>query len=127
MARRRRPGEVPHLGRRWHARRTRATLGAYPELFSRKIAHGPHRLDRRHQLRSIPADIFDASWNGAKVEGRIYGFPAVEGFVRYGLCYNVDLVEEAGLDPKTPPETWDDAYHLAREDHQVRRRRQRHR
>ena len=86
-----------------------ATLGAYPELFSRKTA-----MDLTDWIGGTtsfdPADIFDASWNGAKVEGRIYAFPAVEGFVRYGLCYNVDLVEEAGLDSKTPPETWDDAY-----------------
>ncbi|MHB0874522.1 MAG: extracellular solute-binding protein [Anaerolineae bacterium] len=86
-----------------------ATLGAYPELFSRKVC-----MDLTDWVDSTtsfdPKDIFDASWNGARVEGRVYGIPGVEGFVRYGLCYNVDMVEEAGLDPEAPPETWDDAF-----------------
>lgn len=86
-----------------------ASLGAYPELFSRKVC-----MDLTDWIAGTtsfdPKDIFDASWNGAKVEGRIYGFPGVEGFVRYGLCYNVDMVKEAGLDLAAPPETWDDAF-----------------
>src|SRR5690606_29751239 len=32
--------------------------------------------------------------------------PANEGFLRYGLNYNAQMVEEAGLDPDSPPETW---------------------
>jgi ABC-type glycerol-3-phosphate transport system substrate-binding protein len=86
-----------------------ATLGAYPELFSRKVC-----MDLTDWVDATssfdPKDIFDASWNGARVEGRVYGIPGVEGFVRYGLCYNTDMVKDAGLDPDSPPETWDDAF-----------------
>ena len=86
-----------------------ASLGAYPELFSRNVA-----MDLTEWVNATTAfdikDIFDASWNGGKVEGVIYGIPAIEGFVRYGFCYNTAMAEEAGLDPKTPPETWDDAF-----------------
>jgi len=86
-----------------------ATLGAYPELFSRKVA-----MALTEWVNTSAAfkkdDIFEASWNGGTFEGEIYGLPCVEGFVRYGLCYNVDLVKEAGLDPDSPPETWDDTY-----------------
>lgn len=86
-----------------------ATLGAYPELFSRGIAMP--LTDWINSSSVIdPDDIFEASWNGAKFEGQIYAVPAVEGFVRYGLCYNVGAVEEAGLDPDSPPQTWDEAY-----------------
>ena len=86
-----------------------ATLGAYPELFSRKVCMPLSDWIKASTVFD-PADVFEASWNGAKVEGEIYGLPAVEGFVRYGLCYNVDLVKEAGLDPESPPQTWDEAY-----------------
>ena len=45
----------------------------------------------------------------------MYGVPANEGYLRYGLVYNAEMVDEAGLDPDTPPETWDEclAWHEA--------------
>ncbi len=86
-----------------------ATLGAYPELFSRGIAMPLTEWINGSQAFQ-PEDIFEASWNGARVEGEVYGLPAVEGFVRFGLCYNVGKVEEAGLDPDAPPHTWDEVY-----------------
>jgi multiple sugar transport system substrate-binding protein len=39
----------------------------------------------------------------------MYGVPANECFSRYGLYYNSKMVEDAGLDPDKPPETWDEA------------------
>jgi len=54
----------------------------------------------------FPAPVWDfASW-----KGEIYGVPAIEGFVRESLGYNVGLVEEAGLDPENPPQTWDEVF-----------------
>ena len=38
--------------------------------------------------------------------GRRYGVPVNAGLG--AMCYNVELMEKAGLDPKKPPETWDD-------------------
>ncbi len=38
--------------------------------------------------------------------GRRYGVPVNGGLGC--MCYNVELMEKAGLDPKMPPETWDD-------------------
>lgn len=40
------------------------------------------------------------------VDGRIYGIPRT-GY-SMGLIYNRDLFEKAGLDPDTPPATWDE-------------------
>jgi len=36
--------------------------------------------------------------------------PAVESYVRIGLCYHEAVVKDAGLDPGNPPETWDEAF-----------------
>jgi ABC-type glycerol-3-phosphate transport system substrate-binding protein len=52
------------------------------------------------------ADFLEGSWSNGFYQGTQYGVPANEGFLRYGLNYNAKLVEEAGLDPDNPPETW---------------------
>lgn len=53
-------------------------------------------------------DYLDGSWNDAFYQGTMYGVPANEGFVRYGLNYNERMVVDAGLDPSSPPETWEE-------------------
>jgi multiple sugar transport system substrate-binding protein len=53
-------------------------------------------------------DFLEGSWENGFYKGVQYGVPANEGFLRYGLNYNAKLVEEAGLDPDKPPETWDE-------------------
>ena len=45
-------------------------------------------------------------------EGRNYAVPtAVDGSF---IVYNIDLFEQAGLDPDNPPSTWDDVLEAAR-------------
>jgi len=51
-------------------------------------------------------NYLEGTWNDAFYKGTMYGVPANEGFLRYGLNYNTKLVEAAGLDPKNPPQTW---------------------
>ncbi len=51
-------------------------------------------------------NYFDGTWLDGSYQGTMYGVPANEGFLRYGLNYNAQMVEEAGLDPDSPPETW---------------------
>ncbi|MEM7539185.1 MAG: extracellular solute-binding protein [Chloroflexota bacterium] len=51
-------------------------------------------------------NFIEANWAQVQYEGTVYGVPAIEGFVRRALYYNARMVEEAGLDPDTPPETW---------------------
>jgi maltose-binding protein MalE len=48
------------------------------------------------------------SWNDAFYKNVMYGVPAIEGFIRYGLNYNSKMVTDAGLDPNTPPQTWEE-------------------
>ena len=40
----------------------------------------------------------------------LLGIPAFESFLCYGLNYNKEMVEAAGLDPNTPPTTYSEAY-----------------
>ncbi|HEY63677.1 MAG TPA: extracellular solute-binding protein [Caldilineae bacterium] len=55
-------------------------------------------------------DIFSSSWQEASWQGKTYGVPTVESYLRFALCYNEDLVKEAGLDPDNPPLDWDEAF-----------------
>ena len=53
----------------------------------------------------VPGLLEGMTWRG-----KTYGVPAVESGPRYGFLYNNTLVEEAGLDINSPPETWDEMY-----------------
>ncbi|MEZ4868606.1 MAG: extracellular solute-binding protein [Caldilineaceae bacterium] len=59
----------------------------------------------------ISQDKFiEANWQVCQYEGKMYGIPALECFLRSGFNYNSRMVEEAGLDPATPPTTWDELF-----------------
>jgi len=51
---------------------------------------------------------FDGNWSDGTYKGVMYGAPACEGFLRYGLNYNSKMVQDVGLDPDKPPQTWDE-------------------
>jgi multiple sugar transport system substrate-binding protein len=55
-----------------------------------------------------PENFAGAAWETTLWDGVQYGVCSIEAFVRRGLNYNVRLVEEAGLDPDNPPQTWED-------------------
>lgn len=60
---------------------------------------------------------FRAAWSddilsGARWEGALYGIPSWGGV--YAEVYNLDVVEAAGLDPESPPATWDDYFAWAK-------------
>ena len=52
------------------------------------------------------SDVRDeyTGWRGATVRGEVYGIPWF-GSTNV-VYYNVELMEEAGLDPENPPDTW---------------------
>ena len=59
----------------------------------------------------VKEDSFlEGTWIDGQFQGKMYGVPANEGFLRYALNYNSKMVEEAGLDPDSPPITWDELY-----------------
>jgi multiple sugar transport system substrate-binding protein len=50
------------------------------------------------------------TWKLGHYQGKQYGFPAHEGFVRRALNYNARMVEAVGLDPDDPPVTFEEAF-----------------
>ncbi len=62
----------------------------------------------------------EGSWNDGFYQGTMYGAPANEGFLRYGLNYNTRMVEEAGLDPDDAAADLGRDLRLARSPNQIR-------
>ncbi|NWG19833.1 MAG: hypothetical protein HXY39_05840 [Chloroflexi bacterium] len=54
-------------------------------------------------------DMIPALWDSVITDGQMIGVPGIESYLQWGLNYNAKAVEDAGLDPNTPPVTWDDA------------------
>lgn len=59
-----------------------------------------------------PADIFPGPLSSVTYEGGIYGLP--RGANTIALYYNADMFRAAGLDPDTPPKTWEELYEAAK-------------
>lgn len=57
-------------------------------------------------------DIFPGPLSSVSYEGGIYGIP--RGANTIALYYNADMFEAAGLDPDSPPQTWDELYETAK-------------
>jgi len=55
-------------------------------------------------------DISTASWEAFMWEGKHYGVPSCDIAGRQGLGFNLDLIDEAGLDPDNLPTTWEECF-----------------
>ena len=53
-------------------------------------------------------DFIDAIWESTFIDGKQIGVPGLESYLWWGLNYNTDLAEKAGLDVNAPPKTWDE-------------------
>jgi len=60
-----------------------------------------------------PNAYYDTSFRLSQWQDVTYQLPNV--LSTYHYFYNVDLFEEAGLDPDTPPDTWDDLITMSKE------------
>ena len=90
--------------------------GSAPDIYKAWFHILRHDID---QGFTYPLDEWiDENWEGwrhspplwrkvATYNGHIYAVPT-PGMAYYGLVYRKDLVKEAGLDPETPPATWDE-------------------
>jgi len=101
----------------WEAKTFAARLagGQLETVFIVPLTEPPGLIKRRQiaditdETRSLPhADEFEgrALKPGTGPDGRIYGLPTSEWAL--GLIYNRQLFAKAGLDPDTPPKTWDE-------------------
>jgi maltose-binding protein MalE len=82
-------------------------LGFYLDFMSRGVVIPLDDYVASSEIIS-PDKFIPGNWDVVQYQGTVYGIPAIECFVRRGLNYNTRLVEEAGLDPATPPVTWDE-------------------
>ena len=105
-----------------------------PKTFSAKLAGGqledvyyvyftdPAQIIARHQaaditeaVKSVPhvgdlkPELLD---NFRDANGKLYGLPTMN--YTMGLLYSRPLFQKAGLDPNTPPRTWDDVRKAAK-------------
>ncbi len=54
-----------------------------------------------------PSNVVETVWQGGFYDGKLIGVPSIESFLWYGLNYNAQHVADAGLDPDSPPLTWE--------------------
>lgn len=57
-------------------------------------------------------DFVDGVLDALTVDGKLYGLPQDLNVAR-AMYWNKDLFEKAGLDPETPPETWEEVFEYA--------------
>ncbi len=50
--------------------------------------------------------MLDWTWDYSFYEGEMVGVPGIESYVQWGLDYNIDAAEKAGLDTTAAPTTW---------------------
>lgn len=63
-------------------------------------------LDSFYEGYADEANFSEASLSGMTVDGQRYGVPMISfGLMLY---YNKDMFEAAGLDPESPPQTWEE-------------------
>lgn len=98
---------------------TRLAGGSAPTLLRVPLTEPPSLIERG-QVADISAELADVesypSLNPRVMEfleqdGAVYGIP--EKSYAFGLVYNRDLFEQAGLDPDAPPTTWDEVREYA--------------
>lgn len=69
--------------------------------------------DRVKNSTVIKTDAYFAGpLNSVSWDGKLFGLPKYTDTI--GLFYNKDLFRKAGLDPETPPKTWDELLEAAR-------------
>lgn len=60
-------------------------------------------------------DLFDTNLVGGKIEGKTYGIPAVEAYLRWAMCFNKDLLTQHNLSTTDLPTDYDTLYQWAKE------------
>ena len=54
-------------------------------------------------------DILEPLWQGSFIGEDMIGVPGIESYLWWGLNYNAEAAQKAGLDADKPPQTWEDA------------------
>ncbi|MCA9964366.1 MAG: extracellular solute-binding protein [Anaerolineales bacterium] len=79
----------------------------YPGFWARGVAIPVDDLVAGSSIIDLN-DMTPALVEGAKYDGQMIGVIGIESYIWWGLNYNAQHVEEAGLDPDNPPQTFED-------------------
>ncbi|GAA2229586.1 sugar ABC transporter substrate-binding protein [Herbiconiux moechotypicola] len=98
---------------------TRLAGGNAPTLLRVPLTEPPALIERGQvaDISDVAAELESFDDLNPRVmqflerDGAVYGIP--EKSYAFGLVYNRDLFEQAGLDPDSPPETWDEVREYA--------------
>ncbi len=71
-----------------------------------------HSLDNLPGIDTLASMLVPAAFQSVVIDGRIYGIP--DQVTCLALFYNKELFRKSGLDPKKPPQTWDEFLLYAR-------------
>jgi maltose-binding protein MalE len=63
-----------------------------------------------NRISFTDGDIRNANWDAFVWRGKHYGIPAVDTAGREAMGFNVNLIQEAGLDPNNLPQTWEEVF-----------------
>lgn len=78
----------------------------YPGMWARGVVVSVNDMIESSELIDGD-DVVEAVWQGTFYGGDMIGVPSIESYLWYGLNYNAQHVEAAGLDPDNPPLTWE--------------------
>ena len=81
----------------------------YPNLFTRGAAIAVNDYVKGSSIVKQD-DILEPIWQGSFIGEDMIGLPALESYLWWGLNYNADAAQKAGLDADNPPLTWEDAF-----------------
>jgi len=77
----------------------------YPNYFARGAAIPVNDMVEASSIVKKEA-MLDWAWDYAFFGGQMIGVPGIESYVQWGLNYNTDAAEKAGLDTSALPVTW---------------------
>ncbi len=80
----------------------------YPNLFTRGAVIDVQDMAANSKYVTKDA-MLEWTWNYAFFGGSMIGVPGIESYVQYGLNWNSEAAEKAGLDNSKPPTTWSEA------------------
>jgi maltose-binding protein MalE len=80
----------------------------YPNLFTRGAAIAVNDFVKGSAIVKQD-DILEPLWQGSFIGEDMIGVPGIESYLWWGLNYNTDAAQKAGLDADNPPLTWEDA------------------
>ncbi|MEM7116009.1 MAG: substrate-binding domain-containing protein [Chloroflexota bacterium] len=79
----------------------------YPGFWARGVAVPVDDMIAGSSIIDL-SDTTPGFGESLRYDGQLIGVPAIESFLQWALNYNSEHVANAGLDPDSPPETWED-------------------